>query len=90
MGAFFTVLLEVFFIVGQRYHRIETAIMGFLGIIGAMLSGITMANNHLLPELPAAEWVRILDEEGHLLALGGAATRFDRPDDLHARLVLTA
>ncbi len=33
-GAFLTVLLEVFLIVSQRYHRIEAIIMGFLGIIG--------------------------------------------------------
>lgn len=32
-GALLTVLLEVFLIVSQRYHRIETLIMGFLGII---------------------------------------------------------
>ncbi len=32
-GAVLTVLLEIFFIVGQRYHRIEASIMGFLGII---------------------------------------------------------
>jgi manganese transport protein len=33
-GALLTVLLEVFLIVSQRYHRIEAMIMGFLGIIG--------------------------------------------------------
>jgi manganese transport protein len=33
-GALLTVLLEVFLIVSQRYHRIEIIIMGFLGIIG--------------------------------------------------------
>lgn len=33
-GALLTVLLEVFLIVSQRYHRIEAIIMGFLGIIG--------------------------------------------------------
>jgi len=33
-GALLTVLLEVFLIVSQRYHRLETIIMGFLGIIG--------------------------------------------------------
>jgi len=33
-GALLTVLLEVFLIVSQRYHRIEVIIMGFLGIIG--------------------------------------------------------
>jgi manganese transport protein len=33
-GALLTVLLEVFLIVSQRYHRIETIIIGFLGIIG--------------------------------------------------------
>jgi len=33
-GALVTVLLEVFLIVSQRYHRLETIIMGFLGIIG--------------------------------------------------------
>jgi manganese transport protein len=32
-GALATVLLEVFLLVSQRYHRIETVIMGFLGII---------------------------------------------------------
>ena len=32
-GALLTVLLEVFLIVSQRYHRIEAIIMGFLGII---------------------------------------------------------
>lgn len=35
MGALLTVLLEVFLIVSQRYHRIETIIMVFLAIIGA-------------------------------------------------------
>jgi manganese transport protein len=35
MGALLTVLLEVFLIVSQRYHRIEVIIMGFLGIIAA-------------------------------------------------------
>ncbi len=32
-GALATVLIEVFLIVSQRYHRLETVIMGFLGII---------------------------------------------------------
>lgn len=32
-GALLTVLLEVFLVVSQRYHRIETIIVGFLGII---------------------------------------------------------
>jgi tRNA pseudouridine55 synthase len=35
-----------------------------------------------------AEWVRVLGPDGALLALGGAARRFGRPGDLHARLVL--
>ena len=35
MGALLTVLFEVFLIVSQRYHRIETIIIGFLGIIAA-------------------------------------------------------
>jgi len=34
LGALVTVLLEVFLIVSQRYHRLEVIIMGFLGIIG--------------------------------------------------------
>jgi manganese transport protein len=33
-GALITVFLEVFLVISQRYHRIETIIMGFLGIIG--------------------------------------------------------
>ncbi|TFG63194.1 MAG: hypothetical protein E4H36_06220 [Spirochaetales bacterium] len=33
LGAFLTVVLEVFFIVSQRYHRLEKIILGFLGII---------------------------------------------------------
>ena len=33
-GALLTVLLEVFLIISQRYHRIEMIIIGFLGIIG--------------------------------------------------------
>ncbi len=33
MGALLTVLLEVFLIVSQRYHRLEAIIIGFLGII---------------------------------------------------------
>ena len=33
IGALITVLLEVFLLVSQRYHRIEATIMGFLGII---------------------------------------------------------
>jgi manganese transport protein len=32
-GALLTVVLEVFLVVSQRYHRIETIIVGFLGII---------------------------------------------------------
>ncbi|TLU82759.1 MAG: hypothetical protein FDX30_06630 [Chlorobium sp.] len=32
-GALLTVILEVFLIISQRYHRIETIIVGFLGII---------------------------------------------------------
>ena len=32
-GALLTVILEVFLIISQRYHRIEAIIMGFLGII---------------------------------------------------------
>ncbi len=32
-GALFTVFLEVFLIVSQRYHRLEKIIIGFLGII---------------------------------------------------------
>jgi manganese transport protein len=34
LGALLTVLLEVFLLVSQRYHRIEVVIIGFLGIIG--------------------------------------------------------
>lgn len=34
MGALLTVVLETFLIVSQRYHRLETIIMGFLAIIG--------------------------------------------------------
>jgi manganese transport protein len=34
LGALVTVLLEVFLIISQRYHRIEAMIVGFLGIIG--------------------------------------------------------
>ncbi len=33
IGALLTVILEVFFIVSQRYHRLEKIILGFLGII---------------------------------------------------------
>jgi manganese transport protein len=33
VGALLTVILEVFFIVSQRYHRLERIILGFLGII---------------------------------------------------------
>jgi manganese transport protein len=33
-GALLTVLLEVFLVVSQRYHRLEVMIVGFLGIIG--------------------------------------------------------
>ena len=33
IGALITVFLEVFFIVGERYHKLERTIMGFLGII---------------------------------------------------------
>jgi len=34
VGALLTVFLETFLIVSQRYHNIETIIVGFLGIIG--------------------------------------------------------
>lgn len=34
VGALFTVFLEVFLIISQRYHRLEAMIVGFLGIIG--------------------------------------------------------
>jgi manganese transport protein len=34
LGALVTVLLEVFLIISQRYHRLEVIIMGFLAIIG--------------------------------------------------------
>jgi manganese transport protein len=33
-GALLTVFLELFLIVSQRYHRLETIIVGFLGMIG--------------------------------------------------------
>lgn len=33
MGAVLTLVLEVFLIISQRYHRVETIIVGFLGII---------------------------------------------------------
>ncbi len=33
MGALLTVVLEIFLIVSQRYHRLEVIIIGFLGII---------------------------------------------------------
>ncbi len=33
LGALVTVLLEVFLLVSQRYHRLEVLIMGFLGVI---------------------------------------------------------
>lgn len=34
IGALLTVCFKVFLLVSQRYHRIETTIVGFLGIIG--------------------------------------------------------
>ncbi len=34
LGALVTVLLEIFLIISQRYHRLETIIIGFLAIIG--------------------------------------------------------
>jgi len=34
LGALVTVLLEVFLIISQRYHRLEAIIIGFLAIIG--------------------------------------------------------
>ncbi|MBU2647629.1 Nramp family divalent metal transporter [bacterium] len=34
LGALVTVLLEIFFIISQRYHRLERIIIGFLAIIG--------------------------------------------------------
>lgn len=34
LGAFITVLLETFLIISQRYHRLETIIIGFLAVIG--------------------------------------------------------
>ncbi len=33
IGALITVFLEVFFIIGERYHRLEKIIIGFLGVI---------------------------------------------------------
>jgi manganese transport protein len=33
-GALLTVFLEIFFIISQRYHRLETIIISFLGVIG--------------------------------------------------------
>ena len=33
MGALLTLLLKIFLIISQRYHRVETIIVGFLGII---------------------------------------------------------
>jgi manganese transport protein len=33
LGALITVFLEIFFIIGERYHRLERTIIGFLGII---------------------------------------------------------
>jgi tRNA pseudouridine55 synthase len=43
-------------------------------------------------EVPAgaleAEWVRMVDDGGALLALGSNAARFNRPEDFHASLVL--
>jgi manganese transport protein len=33
MGALLTLLLELFLIISQRYHRVETIIVGFLGVI---------------------------------------------------------
>jgi manganese transport protein len=34
LGALITVVLEIFLIISQRYHRLEAIIIGFLGIIG--------------------------------------------------------
>ncbi len=34
LGALITMLLEIFLIISQRYHRLETIIIGFLAIIG--------------------------------------------------------
>ncbi len=36
----------------------------------------------------SAAWLRLLDASGDLLALGSNAARFNRPEDLHASLVL--
>jgi manganese transport protein len=33
LGALVTVMLEIFFVVGQQYHRLEKIIVGFLGVI---------------------------------------------------------
>ncbi|MFH2130520.1 MAG: Nramp family divalent metal transporter [bacterium] len=35
LGALVTVLLEIFFIISQRYHRLERIIISFLALIGA-------------------------------------------------------
>lgn len=34
LGALFTLVIEIFLIISQRYHRLEAIIIGFLGIIG--------------------------------------------------------
>lgn len=34
VGAFLTIVIEVFLIISQRYHRLEVIIIGFLGIVG--------------------------------------------------------
>jgi manganese transport protein len=53
-GALLTVLLEVFLIVSQRYHRIEVIIIGFLGIIGVCyLVEILIVNPDWMQVAPA-------------------------------------
>jgi manganese transport protein len=70
LGALITVFLEVFLIVGQRYHRLERIIIGFLGIIAlcyvAEIIIVKPAWNQVIP----AMFIPRLDRSNIYIAMG--------------------
>lgn len=70
VGALITVFLEVFLIVGQRYHRLERIIIGFLGVIAlcyvAELIIVRPAWGQVLPALVVPR----LDRSSIYIAMG--------------------
>ncbi len=70
IGALLTVVIEVFMLVSQRYHRLERIIIGFLGIIALCYLIEIFIVKPNWPELAPALVVPSVNRESIYIALG--------------------